>query len=273
MSNYHSLQVEFRRRLSAGLQFQADYTFSKSLTDATDAAGNNQSDLVSFRTLRNPHLDYRRSNQDQTHRFIANAIYDLPIGGGRRFFGGTHGIANQLLSGWTVAPIVSWQGRPPFFIAANRSTFNSFNAANNPATLLGISYEEFKKNLGIFRTPAGIFFINPAILNIVTNPTTGKFVSSQLKPGLLGQPAPGSFGNFPLNELAGPHYFNLDVAVVKRWSVTERLKVELKTTFINALNHANFVYNGNNFDSTSFGQITAQSGGARVIHFTLNAKF
>jgi len=76
MSNYHSLQIEVRRRLTNGLQFQADYTFSKSLTDATDAAGS-QSDLVSFRSLRNPRLDYRRSNQDQTHRFIFNSIYDL----------------------------------------------------------------------------------------------------------------------------------------------------------------------------------------------------
>jgi len=272
MSNYHSLQVEFRQRLSKGLQFQADYTFSKSLTDATDAAGS-QSDLVSFRTLRNTHLDYRRSNQDQTHRFIANAIYDLPVGSGRRFFSGAHGIVNQLVGGWTIAPIVSWQGRPPFFVAANRTTFNSFNAGNNPAQLVGITFAEFKKNLGVFRTPVGVFFVNPAILDIVTNPLTGKFVSSKLKPGLLGAPAPGTFGNFPLNGLSGPHYFNLDVAVVKRWSVTERLKVELKTTLINALNHANFVYDTQNFDATNFGQMTAQSGGSRIVHFTLNAKF
>jgi hypothetical protein len=278
MSNYHSLQVEFRRRLSNGLQFQADYTFSKSLTDATDAAGNNQSDLVSFRTLRNTHLDYRRSNQDQTHRFIANAIYDLPFGSGRHFFSGAHGIVNQVVGGWSIAPIVSWQGRPPFFVAAGRTTFNSFNAGNNPAQLVGISFAEFKKNLGVFRTPVGVFFVNPAILNIVTDPITGKFVSSSLKPGLLGAPAPGTFGNFPLNGLSGPHYFNLDLAVVKRWSVTERLKVELKTTLINALNHANFVYGTQNFDATNFGQITTSTvgvnnGNPRIVHFTLNAKF
>lgn len=273
MSNYHSLQVEFRRRLSKGLQFQADYTFSKSLTDATDAAGNNQSDLVSFRTLRNTHLDYRRSNQDQTHRFIANAIYDLPFGSGRHFFSGAHGIVNQVVGGWSIAPIVSWQGRPPFFVAASRTTFNSFNAGNNPAQLVGITFAEFKKNLGVFRTPAGVFFVNPAILDIVTDPITKKFVSSSLKPGLLGAPAPGAFGNFPLNGLSGPHYFNLDLAVVKRWSVTERLKVELKTTLINALNHPNFVYGTQNFDAINFGQITTTSGNDRIVHFTLNAKF
>ena len=285
MSNYNSLQVEVRRRLSNGFQFQADYTFSKALTNATDAAGNNQSDLVSFRTLRNTGLDYRRSNQDQTHRFIANAIYDLPFGSGRHFFSGAHGVVNQLVGGWTIAPIVAWQTRPPFDISANRSTFNSFNAVNNPAQLVGISFADFKKNIGVFRTPVGVFFINPNLLNIVTttgDPNSGKLISSSLKPGLLGAPAPGTFGNFPLNALTGPAYFNLDMSVVKRWSVTERLKVELKTTFINALNHTNFIVprtfnnaatNSNTFDSTTFGLISTQSGDPRIIHFTLNAKF
>ena len=45
--------------------------------------GNNQSDLVSRLTLRNPEADYRRSPQDQTQRFVANGIYDLPFGKGQ----------------------------------------------------------------------------------------------------------------------------------------------------------------------------------------------
>jgi len=60
---------------------------------------------------------------------------------------------------------------------------------------------------------------------------------------------------------------------VKRWSATERLKVELKTTLINAFNHENFVFGTQNFDSTTFGLITATSGSPRIIHFTLSAKF
>ena len=272
-SNYHSLQVEFRRRFSQGLQFQADYTYSKSLNDAAGAAGNNQSDLVNFRTLRNKGLDYVRSNQDQTHRFVANGIYELPFGKGKSFFNGAPGVVNQIVGGWTVGTIVSWQGRPPFFVAAGRSTFNSFNTGNNPAQLIGISFEDFKKNLGVFKTPAGVFFINPAILDITTNATTGRYQGSTLKAGLLGTPAPGSFGNFPLNSLNGPAYFNLDMSVVKRFKVGERVKLELKTTFINALNHPNYVYSTQNFDSATFGLINTQSGNARIIHFTGTMNF
>ena len=271
MSNYHSLQVEFRRRYSQGLQFQADYTLSKALTDATDAAGS-QTDLVSFRTLRDKGLDYRRSNQDQTHRFVANAVYDLPFGKGKYFMSSSNGVVNQLIGNWTVGSIVNWQGRPPIYVAAGRTTFNSFNAANNPAQLVGISFEEFKKNVGIFKTPGGILFINPNILDITYAPN-GRIATSRLKAGLLGTPAPGAFGNFPLNSINGPTYFNIDMSVTKRFKVRERISLELKTTFINVLNHANFVYATQNFDSTSFGLINTTSGNDRIIHFTGTMNF
>ncbi|HEX8282386.1 MAG TPA: TonB-dependent receptor [Pyrinomonadaceae bacterium] len=272
MSNYHSLQAEFRRRFSRGLQFQADYTFSKTLTDARDTYGNNQTDLNSFRTLRDTGLDYTRSNQDQTHRFTANGVYDLPFGRGRNYWTNGNGIVDRLVGGWTVGSILTWQSRPPFYVASNRTTVNQLNAANNPVDLVGISFEEFKNNVGLFRHATGIYFINPDLLNITTN-AAGQFVSSTLKPGLMAAPAPGFFGNFPINSLNGPQYFNIDASLVKRLAVTEGFRLELKTTFINVLNHANFVYNTQNFDATDFGRISAQSGGSRVVHFTFKASW
>jgi hypothetical protein len=269
MSNYHSLQAEFRRRFSGGLQFQADYTFSKALTNASGALGNNQSDLTSFRTLRDKQLDYMRSAQDQTHRFVFNSIYDIPIGRGRRYLSDTNGVVDRLIGGWTVGSIAVWATRPPWFINSNRTTVNQFNAGNNPADLVGISFDEFKRNIGVFRHSTGIYFINPELLDIETDPDTGEFVSSQIKSGLLAAPAPGVFGNFPLNSLDGPRFFNVDMSLTKRIPITERVKGELKTTFINILNNPNFVYNGEAFDSTSFGRITTTSGSPRIIHFTL----
>ncbi|HEX6184141.1 MAG TPA: carboxypeptidase regulatory-like domain-containing protein [Pyrinomonadaceae bacterium] len=269
MSNYHSLQAEFRRRFSQGLQFQADYTFSKALGDARGAFGS-QSDLTSFRTLRDPRLDYSRSDVDQTHRFVANAVYDLPFGRGRNYWSSANGLVDRLVGGWTVGGIMAWQSRPPFYVASNRTTVNQFNAGNNPADLVGMSFEEFKKNVGLFRHSTGIYFINPAILDITTD-ASGRFVSSTIKPGILTAPAPGFFGNFPINSLNGPQFFNIDASLVKRMPITERVKLELKTTFINVLNHANFVYNTQNFDSTSFGRITGQSGNQRIVHFTFKA--
>jgi hypothetical protein len=266
MSNYNALELEVRRRLSGGLQFQLDYTFSKALSDARDAQGNNQNDLVSFRTLRNKSLDYTINNQDQRHRFVGNAIYDFPFGNGKRFLTGANGVVNRVVGGWSVGSIVTWQTRPPIYVASNRATVNNFNAGNNPVDLVGITFEDFKKNLGIFRTPQGIFFINPTLLNITVSATGA--VSSVPKPGLFGAPNVGYFGNFPINSLRGPSYFNWDASLVKRIPIAENVRLEIKTTFINALNHANFAYSTQNIDSTSFGRITATSGSPRIIHFT-----
>ncbi|HEY5883747.1 MAG TPA: hypothetical protein VIT88_03630, partial [Pyrinomonadaceae bacterium] len=276
MSNYHSLQVEVRRRLSAGLMFQADYTFAKALTNAPDAQGNNQSTLENFRTFRDKRLDYRRSNDDQTHRFVGNFLYDLPFGRGRQYLSGTNSFVNQVLGGWTLGGIVAWSVRPPFFITSGRTSFNNWPAGSvdgNPAQLLGMSFEEFKKNVGVFRTPGGVFWFNPDLLDITLSPTTGQVVSSTLKPGLLGQPTAGTFGDFPLNSISAGRFFNLDMSATKRFPIGERVSFEIKTTFINILNNANFTFGNTAFDSTSFGRITATTGSQRVIHFQGSMRF
>ena len=279
MSNYHALQVEIRRRFAKGLQFQADYTFSKSLTDARDAYGNNQSDLVSFRTLRNKHLDYTRSNQDQTHRFVANGIYELPFGHGKKFFSGVNGMVDRVVGGFSIGSIVTWASGQPRYVASNRSTFNSYNVNPNPAAANGISFEDFKKNIGIFRTSTGVYFVNPNLLTITTS-ASGAFVSSTLKSGLMSAPLPGTFGNFPINSLSSPPYFDWDASLVKRIPITERVRLEIKTTAINVLNHPNFLFpntisgvaNANAiFDSSNFGRITGTRGtntNFRIVHFT-----
>ena len=276
MSNYHSLQVELRRRFSSGLMFQANYTFSKALTDAPDAQGNNQSTLENFRTFRNKRLDYRRSNDDQTHRFVTNGIYDLPFGRERRYLSGSNGFVNQVIGNWSVGAIAAWSTRNPFFITSGRTSFNTtaIGGAGNdlPAQLLGMTFAEFKKNVGIFRTPGGIFWFNPAMLDITLN-AAGRVVSSTLKPGLIGQPAPGTFGNFPLNSLDSGTYYNVDMSLTKRFPIGERVRLELKTTFVNLVNNANFAYGTTQFDSTSFGRITGTSGGSRVVHFIGSLKF
>ena len=276
MSNYHSLQVEIRKRFSDGLQFQADYTFSKALSDAPDAQGNNQSTLENFRTFRDKRLDYRRSNDDQTHRFVANGLYDLPFGNGRRFLSSSNGIVNQMIGGWSTGGIVVWATRPPFFVTSGRTTFNTWNAANdgnnNPAQLVGLTFEEFKQNVGVFRTPGGVFWFNPELLNLTFN-SRGQVTAASLKPNLLGAPAPGTFGNFPLNGLNSGTFFNFDMSVTKRFPIRETVSFEIKTTFINVLNNPNWTYGNVNFDATNFGRITATTGSQRVIHFMGTFKF
>jgi len=89
----------------------------------------------------------------------------------------------------------------------------------------------------------------------------------------MAAPAPGTFGDFPVNSLSGPSYFNLDLSFTKSIPITERVKFEIKGTAINILNHPNFIYGNTNFDSTSFGRITSQRGGSRSMNIIGQLRF
>ena len=275
-SKYESLQVELRRRFSAGLQFQANYTLAHTWNDGLGTI-NNQSAQTSFRTLRNQRLDYQNSIQDQRHRFVANLVYDLPFGSGRRYLSGLWLPARKAVEGWTAGTIVTLQTSPPFNILSGRTTFNQLSGGN-PAQLVGITFNEFKKNLGVFKTPLGVFFVNPTLLTITTskNATTGAVtVSSKLRDGLLGPPAPGTMGNFPLNGIYGPNFSQTDFTLAKRTYFSERGNVELRMIAFNLFNHTNFVVPASyTFDDTSgFGKITSTTGIERQISFSLSVNW
>ncbi len=154
---------------------------------------------------------------------------------------------------------------------SNRSTFNQFNAGNNPAQWL-VSVDQFRNSAGIHKRGSGVYFFNPNLLDITTN-TAGRHTGSTVKDGLVDVPAPGTFGNFPINALTGPSFWQVDFSVSKRTKFLERADMEFKATFFNAFNHANFAYGNTQFDSANFGQITGQRGSPRIIHFILGINF
>jgi len=103
-SNYNSLQTMLEKHFSRGLQFQAAYTFSRSIDNAS-----------SFENIVNP-FNFRSSRSlslfDARHRFVVNGIYDLPFNG------------NSFLEGWQLAAIVQIQSGSPINIITSNSTVN-----------------------------------------------------------------------------------------------------------------------------------------------------
>jgi hypothetical protein len=268
-SNYHSLQVELRRRMTKGLQLQGSYTLSKALTNSD---GGGQSTLEQYRTFRDLLLDKHRAGFDQTHRFVANFIYELPFGSGRRWLNGRIPVLNKAVEGWQVASIISYQSSAPIGVFAGRSTFNQFNTGLNPAQLVGVTSAEFANNTGVFKTPSGVFFVNPNLLNITTN-ASGQLTGATLKDGLLSAPAPGTFGNFPRNLIDSPNFSQVDISLTKITRFYEKANVEFKANFINAFNHPNFSIGDITFDNANFGRINSNRGSERQINFILAINF
>jgi carboxypeptidase family protein len=104
-SNYNALWVTANRRLANGLQLNASYTWSHSIDDVSR---NNNGLVVQDST--NLRGSRGSSDYDARHRFVANAIYNLPFKG------------NRFKSGWEVAPIFSFQSGNPFTVVIPSTT-------------------------------------------------------------------------------------------------------------------------------------------------------
>lgn len=119
-STYHALQVSLRRRSRSGLFYRVNYTFGKSIDDASaanDVAGTGVGGALDTGNLR---LDRGRSNFDQRHATTFAGRYELPFGNGRRFLSGMRGPAQAALGGWQLAAtLTTYSGQPFTVFAAN----------------------------------------------------------------------------------------------------------------------------------------------------------
>ena len=111
-STYHGLQFDVRRRFRSGLMFNANYTFSKVLTDASTGGIDGQFRFEPFTDIHNPRYDRGRAEFDTTHVFNANFLFELPFGRGRRF-GIDNPVLDRVFGGWKLTSIFAWLSAPP----------------------------------------------------------------------------------------------------------------------------------------------------------------
>lgn len=154
---YHALQTEIRRRFAQGVQLQANYTFQKTLTNT---GGVGQTNFDPLLDINQPNLEYQRADYDATHVFNFNGIFELPFGRGRRYLD-TGGLANALFGGWELTSIVRVATGAPFSILDTRGTLNRTGRSARQTASSNLSKDQIKDLIGIFRTPQGVFFIDP----------------------------------------------------------------------------------------------------------------
>ena len=112
-SNYHSLQVRATQRLSRGLTFLANYTFSHSNDEISQNGGGFVGEAISIpQDSHNQRGDYGPSSFDQRHRFNFSYSYDLPVGKGQKWDAGR--VGNWFVGGWNSAGynyVCQWRSR------------------------------------------------------------------------------------------------------------------------------------------------------------------
>lgn len=259
-SAYDSLQIELTRRLTGGLRVQASYTFAKGLSDFIGSTG----DTNSFLTIRDTHREYAQFNN--THGFVANAIYQLPFGRGRRFLRKTKGVVPYLISGWQTSTIIKYFSGDPLSITSGRGTYNrdDRSASNTVDVVNGLTRNQLQNLVGLQSNANGTYYINPDFAPGSTS-NSGAVI--------FNNPQPGTIGSLGLGTIYGPRNFNVDFSVLKRTRLNERFNVEFRGEIFNILNTVNFDNPNTDINSVNFGRISSTIGRPRLMQFALRLNF
>lgn len=275
--NYNSVQLELRRRFSQGLYLQANYTFSKNLTNAV---GTSQALFEPFLDNNNRDVEKQRADFDQTHTFNVNGIYQLPLGKGKKFLN-QGGIVDKVFGGFEFSGIVQWSSGAPITFVDPRGTLNRAGRSARQTPYTNLTNEEVRALAGVYEANGNIYFINPSVL-LQTQNANGTFnsVGSQ---GFGNTPFsgqaffsvnPGQTGNLQRAIIDGPKFFNANVALLKNIRFGESIRVQLRAEAFNLLNNVNFFNNAQfpTITSTTFGQITSTSD-PRIFQFAARFEF
>jgi len=125
--NYNGLQTKLTRRLSNGLTGTAAYTWSHTLDNSASGLGGPGGIMVGPNGMPLLHYQYGNSNDDQRHLFAASAIYELPVGHGRRFGGDMPKTADYVVGGWQWNNVIVKATGTPIDISDGSSTANGQN--------------------------------------------------------------------------------------------------------------------------------------------------
>jgi len=273
--NYNGLQTEIRRRFSNGLYFQANYTFSKVLTDA---AGVGQTRFDPPLSLFAPNIEYARAAFDQTHAFNLNTIYELPFGKGKPFLN-QGGWSNRLFGGFQVTSIVRWaSGAPISILDPNRGTLNRGGRSGSQTAVTSLNKEQIKDLIGIRKTKCGVFFIDPKVINFNVDTCTGTgrgsegFGTTPFAGQVFFNNAPGTTSGLERAFINGPIFFNWDASIIKNVELRESMRLQFRVEAFNIINRTNFFSGDLNINSTSFGRVT-QTFGSRILQLVGRFEF
>ncbi len=270
-SNYNGLLVSLNKRLSHGLSFTANYTYSKSLDD--DVIWQNNAGF--YQNSFYPGVEYGPSPYDRTNTFNGYYVYDLPAGKGHAFSTGNW--IDKVIGGWYTSGIfTAWTGLPLIAVESSQvwgdGTILGTNSGlipTGPLPATGLN-GNVNGTSGIATSGNGA---NGTGLNLFANPAAAY---ADFRPVLIS--ADGRSGR--ANPFRGLPFWNFDLSVGKSTNITERLRVRFSADFFNIFNHPNFNNPSLNYQSPStFGVITTEAippnriNGARAMELGLRVEF
>ena len=218
---YNALQMSLRKRTGSGLTFLVSYTLSRYLTN-TDSGFS----TFNFRGLDpgNQRRDWSVGNNDQTHVIAIAGVYELPIGRGKKLLNNANRVVNNAIGGWSLSFVNSYQSGAPIQFTACNGVFNctpliytaQYNRPNLSSTNFNVNWHTYYNNLNGGTTPV----FNTSIFSPAGAWTIGN--------------AAELYNNF-----RSPWYNEEDISLGKKFFINERVNLDVRFEFFNALNRFN----------------------------------
>jgi len=265
-SNFNALQASLRKQYSNGVQFDFNYTYSKSL-DTTSTSSRVGFALVGYQNIGllgsrlenafQPNAIRAPSDFDATHQFNADFIAELPFGRGKRLAGNAGPGLDALVGGWQLQGLARWTSAYPLSVDVGQNWPTDWQYT-------GLAQMITKPKTGVFRQPDG---------------SVSLFAEPAAAQQDFAIPFPGGSGS--RNVLRGDGYAGLDLGLSKRWKVpTEAQSLQFRWEVFNVLNQVHFNGQGVGSATTSllqppsaFGTYSGLLTQPRVMQFALRYEF
>jgi len=261
---YNALQLSGRRRMTAGFEMLFQYTYSKTNTDGLGyyGCGGVNAEGAYWQDAYNRRGNYGPACFDVRHNFTTAGVLNLPYGKGQKFGSGASKAMDLVFGGWNINYNLSARGGFPVTIFASTQNTNSGRSPRGNA------------RANYYREMAA-----PATRTVdrwFGDVTASSFCVAGVDNGTCayGIPALGEFGSAGVGTERAPGFFNLDTSIGKRFSITERQKLDFRAELFNVLNFVSWGPPGRDITApASFGAIGSQINLPRNIQFGLKYSF
>jgi hypothetical protein len=237
-STYNALGLSLERRLSAGLEFQARYTWAHSINDGS-VGGGESSGPENVNCLE---CDKGPSVFDVRNNVAVNAVYELPFGPGKALLN-SPGVLGKVFGGWQLSSIGLWHTGHPLTVFMDLS--NSITSPTSPFNGLPYTYLLPDGNDQTNQRPDIIPGV-PLTLPHQQPAVGGSAGSPYLNAAAFQAPpvdANGNFtrfGNEPNGIIRALPYWQIDLALTKETKLTERASLLFAVQAFNIFNHVQF---------------------------------
>jgi outer membrane receptor protein involved in Fe transport len=229
-SLYNAMQIQVEKRYSNGLSFLVAYNLSRMMS-------NTSSGFTSFASAslnkNNQKAEWSVDNNDQPEMVNIAATYELPFGKGRQFMN-RGGVANAVLGGWQISPLLTYASGTPLQITVPGDPLGCAEptcTSNRPNVVAGVQQQFSYQNV----------YSGQSVLNAAA----------------FSNPGVWAIGNEPreLSSIRNPFNLNENIALAKYFPIGEHVKLKLEIEYFNALNRVIFGSPDTTLTDTNFGKV------------------